>query len=203
MRYGWAVLALATVAVGCGGTTVDQMTSPGAVKCQITLSATTQDVPASASQFTVDLDAARECAWESHADASWTQTSPASGQGVATLTVSVSANTQQSARAATVFVNDASLKVTQAAAPPPCSFTLTPPSRSFSENGGTGTFAVQTGPACPWTATVGVSWITISNPAGTGPGTVVYVVERNQSKNSRSATISVGGRGHIVTEAGR
>jgi hypothetical protein len=202
MRCGWALLAFATMAAGCGGTTVDQMTGPGAVKCQITLSASGQDVPATASQFTVNVDATRDCAWNSQSDASWTQTSPASGQGEATLTVSVGTNTQQSTRAATVFVNDASLKVTQAAAAAACSYTLSPTSRSFSENGGTGTFAVQTGSSCPWSASVAVSWITISNPGGTGPATVTYVVERNQSKNSRSATISAGGRSHLVTEAG-
>jgi hypothetical protein len=197
------VLALALAAIACGGTTVDQMTGPGAVKCQIALSAATQDVPAAASQFTVGVDATRECAWDSHTDTSWAQASPATGQGEATLTVSVSSNTQQSVRTGTVFVNDAALKVTQAAAPAPCSYSLSPTTRSFSENGGTGTFAVQTGPTCPWTASVGVSWIVVSNPNGTGPATVIYVVERNQSHNSRSATISVAGRSHLVTEAGR
>jgi hypothetical protein len=203
MRYGWAVLALATVAFGCGGTTVDQMTGPGAVKCAIALSAATQDVSAAASQFAVDIDASRECAWDSRSDASWVQTSPASGQGQASLTVTVGTNTQQTGRTATVFVNDASMKVTQAAAPAPCSYALSPPTRSFSENGGTGTVAVQTGSSCTWNASTGASWITISNTSGTGPGTVIYVVERNQSHNSRTGTISVAGRTHTVTEAGR
>jgi hypothetical protein len=191
------------MAVACGGTTVDQMTSPGVVKCQIAISTANQDVPSSASQFAVSISAERECTWTSHSDASWVQAAPAAGQGDGTLTVNVGANGLQSARTATLTVNDSALTVSQAPAPAPCSYTLAPSSRSFSENGGTGTFAVQTTAACPWTAVANVSWITISNPAGTGPATVIYIVERNQSRNSRSGTITVAGRTHLVSEAGR
>jgi hypothetical protein len=203
LSYRWAVVPILATVAACGGTTVDQMTSPGAVKCQITLSAGTQDVPSSASQFTVDVTAARECAWTSQSSASWVQTTPSSGQGEATLTVNVGTNTQQSGRSATVTINDSGLTISQAAAPAPCTYTLAPANRSFSADGGTGTFAVQTGANCPWTASTNVSWIAISNPTGTGPATVIYVVERSQSHNSRTGTITVAGRTHVVTEAGR
>ena len=202
-RYGWVVAPLLTIAVGCGGTTVDQMTSPGAVKCQIGLSAPSQDVPSSASQFAVSVTAERECTWTSHSDVTWVQATPPSGQGDGTLTVNVGANTLQSTRNASVTVNDTVLAVSQAAAPAPCSYTLSPATRSFSGNGGTGTFAVQTTANCPWTAVANVSWITISNGEGTGPATVIYLVDRNQSKNSRTGTITAGGRTHLVSEAGR
>jgi hypothetical protein len=180
------------------------MVGPGAVKCELTLSATTQAVPASASQITVAVGAGRECAWSSRSDAAWTQVAPASGQGDGTLTLNVGANTQQSGRTANVIVNDVSILITQAAAPTPCSYAMTPVSRHFSDPGGTGTFTLQTGSGCSWTSLVSVSWITlVSPPSGTGPATFTYLVARNQGKPDRSGTITVAGQTHTVAQDGR
>ena len=180
------------------------MVGPAAVKCQLTLSPATQDVGASATQFTVAVAAGRECAWTSRSDAAWTQAAPASGQGDGTLTLNVASNTQQSARTANVVVNDTALRITQAAVPAPCTYSISPGSRSFADSGGNGSFTLQTGSSCSWTSSVSVSWITVlSAPSGTGPATFTYLVARNQGKPDRSGTITVAGRTHTVTQDGR
>ena len=180
------------------------MVGPAAVKCQLTLSPATQDVPAAATQVTVAVTAERECAWTSRSDASWTQAAPATGQGDGTLTLNVGANSQQSARTATVVVNDASTLIRQAAAVAPCSYSISPGSRSFSDSGSSGSFTLQTGSGCSWTSSVSVSWITVlSPPSGSGPATFTYLVARNQGKPTRTGTISVAGQTHTVTQDGR
>jgi hypothetical protein len=202
-RYRWALWSLLLLAGACGKTTVDQISSPGALRCQIALSSSSQDVPAGGMQFTVDVTAERECTWTTESSAAWVQPSPTTGQGEGTLTVKVSANTQPAGRTATLSVNDGSLAITQAAATPPCSYGLSPASRSFASAGGTATLTLQTGQGCAWAASTNVSWITLPTPSGTGSATITYVVARNQSQQPRSASVTVAGRTHLVVQQGR
>ena len=83
-----------------------------------------------------------------------------------------------------------------------CTYTISPTSKSFSSAGGTGTISVDAlSSDCSWTATESVSWITIeSGASGTGDGTVTYIVLANNNSQSRSATITVAGESHQVTQ---
>jgi uncharacterized repeat protein (TIGR01451 family) len=57
-------------------------------------------------------------------------------------------------------------------------------------------------PACTWTATTNVPWITITQASGTGPGIVLYNIAANPSQFSRTGAIFINGRRFLVTQAG-
>jgi hypothetical protein len=195
------------VSSGCGSTTVDQLTGPEPVKCAIALSPPTASVGFAANQVSLAVTAGRECDWSARSQVSWVQASPNAGQGDATVTVAIAANTQQSVRTTRLSVNDAVLEIAQAAAPappPPCNVNLSPETRTVNDTAGTATVNIQTGPTCGWTAVPSVSWITLNGASsGTGPATLSYSFARNFSRQSRSGSISIAGEIHLVIQRGR
>ena len=191
----------------CGGTSVTELSGPSAVRCQISLGPAAANVPASGSQLNVSVVAARDCTWSSASGASWIQVSPTSGQGEASLAVTVGVNTATSTRTGQVSVNGQPFQVTQDAAPgpppPPCSYSLSPASRNVSDNTGTATVQLTTGPTCSWTASSTVSWITFESPtSGTGSASIRYRFARNESDNPRTGFVVVAGRIHTVRQDG-
>jgi len=81
-----------------------------------------------------------------------------------------------------------------------CTYAISPTSRSFPENGGSGMVGVTTQPECRWNASESASWINVtSGSSRTGSGTFSYDVQAN-SGGSRSANISVGGKIHTVSQ---
>jgi hypothetical protein len=87
--------------------------------------------------------------------------------------------------------------------PAPCTYAVSPMASSVSETGGTGTFTVAAGSTCAWAASSPVPWLTITSAAsGTGNGTVSFSAEANTEPDSRTATITVNGAVHTVTQFG-
>lgn len=83
-----------------------------------------------------------------------------------------------------------------------CSISLATTSASVGAAGGSGTIQVSTGNHCGWSASSGVSWITIASGAsGTGAGAIGYKFAAN-SGPTRSGTITVGNKVFTVTQAG-
>ena len=84
-----------------------------------------------------------------------------------------------------------------------CSYTITPTSDAYTAAGGTGSITVTpsiAGCTTAWTATESVGWITITaGGSGSGAGRVDYRVSAN-SGAERSATITVAGQAHRVTQ---
>ena len=82
-----------------------------------------------------------------------------------------------------------------------CTYTISPTSISFANNGGTASIDV-TSPSshCTWSALASASWITItSDSSGSGNGTVTYSVSANDGA-ARSATITIAGQTHTVSQ---
>jgi len=81
---------------------------------------------------------------------------------------------------------------------------ISPPTRNFGPEGGTGQMNVEAGDNVAWTAESTVPWIQIvSGTPGTGKGVVTYTVTPNcASRNSRSGTIKVRDQIHRVTQQG-
>ncbi|HKQ08992.1 MAG TPA: pre-peptidase C-terminal domain-containing protein [Blastocatellia bacterium] len=84
-----------------------------------------------------------------------------------------------------------------------CNFTLSPTtSASVGAAGGTGSFNVNVGSGCNWTAvSSNTSWLTTAS-AGSGNGPVNYSYAQNSGSAQRIATITVGGQTYTVTQAG-
>ena len=87
---------------------------------------------------------------------------------------------------------------------PACSFAITPTRTNRSAADGSSTVAVSTGSGCAWSASnLGVSWLSVSPAAGTGPGTVtVSVAVNGRASPARTATISIATRAFKVTQRG-
>jgi hypothetical protein len=82
-----------------------------------------------------------------------------------------------------------------------CSYSISPTNASFSASGGTGSVSVTTQAGCPWTASSGAAWMTItSGSSGSGNGTVNYSISSNTG-SSRTSGSTIAGRVFTVTQA--
>ena len=159
--------------------------------------------PSGSNSEKINVTAGSGCPWTATSNQSWVTFSyGTSGRGNGTVTYNVAANPDTSKRAATITVADQKHEIAQDAAP--CSYSLTPTSRSFySSSSSWQTVKVQAGARCRWTATSDKSWVAITSGAsGSDNGTVKYNVSANPNTSQRKATISVEGQTHIITQSG-
>lgn len=170
--------------------------------CTFSIAPSSASAPNAASTGTLTITASDACTWTVKANADWLAvTSAASGTGVATIAYAVAANTG-AARNGTLTVADKTFTVSQAAAPPPCTFTIAPAGVSMDETGGsTSTAVTASAGTCAWTAASNAAWLTVTAGAsGTGNGTVSMTVAANTGA-ARAGMVTVGGRTFTVTQA--
>jgi hypothetical protein len=178
-------LALLVFALGCGGALTDTaVLGPSSARCQTGVSATSTSFGHSGGTATLNVDAPRDCQWTASSDASWIGVSPTSGQGTATVALSVRSNTDGSQRTASVVVNDQRVELRQNGAP--CVVELSGPDDRLASSGGEPAVAVRTPAQCDWQASTDASWI--SFPAGTsgsGPSSLRLRVAANHGAERR------------------
>ena len=182
--------ALIVVTSACGGTAVTELTGPSVVRCQASFSSPATPLPASGGQITVAVGAARECSWTAASDASWIQVSPASGQGEASLTLTVAENAAGSSRSGTVALNEARMAIAQE--PAPCRYELSQSNVRVSPAGGSLSVTLSTLPGCTWNASTRASWLRLVNVSGTGPATVQFETEPNPGVQRTADAIVAG-----------
>jgi hypothetical protein len=101
---------------------------------------------------------------------------------------------------ASLLESDYSAEISYSAVP--CSYSVSPSSASFTTSGGSGSITVTTQSGCAWSASSGVSWITItSGSSGTGSGTVAYSVTSN-SGAARSVVSTIAGNLFTFNQSG-
>ena len=85
----------------------------------------------------------------------------------------------------------------------PCTYSISPTSKSFNASAGTGSVTVTAATGCAWTAVSNASWVTITSGAsGSGNGTVNYSVAAYTGKpKKRNGTMTVAGLNFAVTQA--
>jgi hypothetical protein len=170
--------------------------------CTYTLSATSQSVSSIAGTGTFGVTTRSDCGWTANTTTSWlTITSGKTGTGNGTIGYSFAANTSSSSRTGSITAGGKTLSVTQVAA---CTYTVSPTSKDFGSEGGSGTVTVTTRSDCPWTAAASTTapWITITaGQSGTGNGTVAYSVAANTSTSSRSGSLTIGGRTVSISQS--
>lgn len=82
-----------------------------------------------------------------------------------------------------------------------CTYSISPSSASFTSSGGTGSISVTAGSGCSWSASTGVSWITISSgTTGAGSGSISYKVAANTG-SARTASFTVAGKTFTVSQS--
>ena len=189
--------------VACGGTSVTEISGPSAVpggsasRCETALGGALPTVSADGGRLEVPVVAARECAWTASVDASWAQVTPASGQGEATVVVTVAENPQASARSTAIALNGQRTTLAQAAAP--CRYTLGSSVTQQPAAGGTASVQVTTNGGCSWTATSPVSWVSVSPASGQGGVTVTVRVDPNGGA-ARATQLTIGGERFVVEQ---
>ena len=200
--YYWRVFARDIHANQGVGSDVWSFTVIPAGPCTYSISPTSRSIMSGGGAFSISVtSSASGCSWTTTEDVGWISiTSGNSGSGDGTVTYSVLANTSSNPRSATITVAGQSHTVTQDGVS--CSYSISPASRSFGSDGGTGSISVTAPSGCSWTASEGVKWIEIqSGKNGSGNGTVTYSVSANKDKkNSRSATITIAEISHTVTQ---
>jgi hypothetical protein len=80
---------------------------------------------------------------------------------------------------------------------------VTPASQSFGPDGGQGAVSVTTTANCDWTAAAVAGWISLPGTNGRGPGSLTYTVSANSSTEDRTASLTIAGQTHAVTQQGR
>jgi len=82
-----------------------------------------------------------------------------------------------------------------------CSYSLSPTSAIVTAFPGTGSFNINTGAGCSWTAVSNNPWITItSGSSGTGNGVVDFSFASNKATTPRTGTITAGGQTFTLTQ---
>jgi hypothetical protein len=199
--------AAAALALG-GGDTVEP--PPQAQACTFTLSAAPGEFPRAGGTATVTVTAnpagCSPSSWTAtSSDPSWVTVNPSSGSGSGTVTLTAAANNGGS-RSASITIAGQSFNVGQQAAQVNCTFALSSAPGQFPSNGGTATVTITVGPAgcspSTWTASSGVSWITINPTSGNGSGTVTLTAAANTATSSRSGTVTIAGQNVNVSQAG-
>ena len=178
--------------------------TPGAATCSFTVQPLAQSIAAAGSVASVQVTAGSSCAWTAISNASWiTIQSGASGTGNGSVSYRADVNTATIARTGTLTIAGATVTVTQAAATPACSYSITPTSNTLPSSGGSGTVRVTTADGCGWTARANDSWIALTSAAtGTGSGSVTYGAGANTSAVLRSGTITIAGASFSLTQPG-
>ncbi|HEX8368845.1 MAG TPA: FG-GAP-like repeat-containing protein [Pyrinomonadaceae bacterium] len=185
-----------------GGTwSVNLQTSTTA--CAFTLSPIAQAFPITGGSGSFNINMPLGCAWAASTNSSFiTINSSASGTGRGTLNFSVAPN-MNGGRAGTIDVsNGAVTRSFQVQQPSGCPFALSQTAINFGASGGSGNVAVTAGNICTWQATTNANWIQITSGQQTGDGAVTFNVQPNTGGSLRSATISLGARTFIITQAG-
>ena len=154
-------------------------------------------VDAAGGSRTVTVSTAQGCAWTASSDVPWIQiqsASPGSGNGLVTFAVSASTGPT---RSGTLTVAGQKVTVSQGQG---CTYSVAPTQESVPSAGSQGRIAVTAADGCGWTASSGVSWITINSGAtGTGAGGVTYTVAATTGP-ARSGTMTVAGQTVTVNQ---
>ena len=168
--------------------------------CAVFLDPETVNAAAGGGRYATIVTTGGDCAWSAVAGAPWLRGLTGGGPGNGRVEFDVDANTSTSPRSGYVTIGDVNLVVNQdaAAAPPPCTYSLSPTVANVGYSGGTVSFGVATSSSCPWTATTSYSWITV---AGTANGAVSLNVAANTATSSRTGTVTVQGQTFTVTQA--
>ena len=142
------------------------------------------------------------CTWTVSNTNAWiTLTSGTNGAASGTVNFIIASNATSLARSGVITIAGQSFSISQDGTP--CTFAITPASRSYNAGATNGTVAVTTIPGCVWTVENPNSWITInSGNGGTGTGTVTLTIATNPVGAARSGVVVIAGESFTVNQAG-
>jgi hypothetical protein len=140
-----------------------------------------------------------QCAWTARSEVDWMSiVDGAQGSGNGQVRYQARPNSGP-ARTGTLAIAGQAIVITQGDG---CSYTLQRGSEDIGQTGGTGRVAVNTSPACAWTATSSAPWLAVSGATGTGSGAFAFSVDANaMGVPARHASITVADQAFRVNQA--
>ncbi|MDD5542294.1 MAG: FG-GAP-like repeat-containing protein [Acidobacteriia bacterium] len=169
--------------------------------CLYSISPLSQSVTWDWNAISVSVTATAGCSWTAVSNVPWILVSSAgAGTGNGTANFTVGPNDSSIARTGTMTIAGKIFTVTQDGAP--CIYSISPTSQSVVAAGGTMNFAVNCPGGCSWTATPNAPWLSIIyGGSGVGFGTLQVIVSANNSTNSRTGTITLGGQTITINQS--
>jgi hypothetical protein len=170
--------------------------------CTFSIAPTNQDAPATATSGTIAVTAGSGCAWTAASNASWiTVSTGAGGNGNGTVGYNIAANSGAQ-RTGTLTVAGQTFTVTQAAAAPSCTYSVSPATFDFDASAAAGFVNVTTAAGCAWTATSNTPFVVIrqSSASGSGSAVVGFDIFSNVGAD-RMGTLTIAGQTVTVTQA--
>lgn len=153
------------------------------------ISVTPSELAFTSNASTLNVSLTSDGKWNASTSESWMSITPTSGDGNATLKVSVTENMSVSQRSGVVSIlmggKTKTIPVTQNSK----SFGLTPMSLSFTDKSSTQSIAIETDGT--WTASTTDTWIALSPTSASGNSTLMVTVTENTTNATRNGTISV------------
>lgn len=176
----------------------------GTQNCSYSINPLGASYSSSGAEGSLNVTAPNGCGWTATSNAAWIAiTSAGAGSGNDAVNYVVRDNMTANSRTGTISVAGKTFTVAQEGITP-CTFSISPKSKSFSRSGGTGTVNVAASGGCSWTATSNDGWITITSAAvANGDGVVSYSVSANNSKVPRVGTMLVAGSTFTVKQKPR
>ncbi|HEX8286674.1 MAG TPA: BACON domain-containing carbohydrate-binding protein [Pyrinomonadaceae bacterium] len=184
-----------TITIGGQTYTVNQASG-----CSYSLSSNSANFNSSGGNGSVSVTGGSGCAWSAVSDVSWIAvTSGSSGNGNGTVTFSVDPTT--SSRTGTISIAGQTYTISQTGS---CTFNFAPPTQNIGDSGGSGSFSfTASSTSCSWYPISNSSWITINNGnIGSGNGTVFFTVAANNTGQTRTGTIIIGGQTYSIIQSG-
>ena len=171
------------------------------ISCNYNLSPTSRSHGYSMATGSVTMTASGTCPWTAATTNNWiTLQPPFSGSGSGSFTYVVSLNTNGFQRVGYITGADDFLIITQRAAP--CSYSISPSSRTHGYGAATGIVNVTTSGGCIWGVVNTNPWISLlSGTNGVNVGDVTYAVTANASGVSRSGVIAIADQNFTVNQA--
>ena len=167
------------------------------VSCSYALSPLSSNVGSGSGGEFHNVPAAK-CAWAASTTYAWIHTA-STGSGNGTVSYTVDANANSSARSGTISAGGQNYTVNQAGVS--CTYALSPLSSNVGSGSGSGSFTMTAPAGCAWAASTTYTWIHTTSTGG-GNGTISYTVDANASSVARSGIISAGGQNYTVNQAG-
>jgi hypothetical protein len=158
------------------------VTQEGAVApCEYTVSPDRTSFSKDAGTGTVAVSAAPQCTWSATSSVPWmTVTAGAQGTGNGTVSFAVSRNTEIADRRGNFLVATRMIEITQAGDTGGCQYSVAPIEFTVCMTVPELTTTITTQASCPWTASSGVPWLTLtSGQSGSGSGAIRMRVSDN------------------------
>ena len=135
------------------------------------------------------VDITSDASWSAYSNEDWITVSPTSATGNGQLKISVTENISTVERTGSVYVKVGSKEYVITVHQKAKYFTLTSEAFEHSCSGGTSNIEISTNDT--WTATVNdnASWVKLSSTSGTGSINVSITTEKNNTAETRTATV--------------